>query len=206
MRVADSSLFYVLKLSKPIAKAALQPERLKYFDKDGFELTPLEQAIYKKHNIPLGEHLYHHCCQLDWFVQDEQPQKGLVVDHSMILHRFSISGELRDQIEQQAKTQPVFKKLLALQEKWGVDLSLEFLDEHGVTEVFHAEVDSRDRDEVQAIKERLENLVFNTNWKDVAREIQGRRAEWNHLSADDQNDWRAALLGFKRAYDVKKVW
>jgi hypothetical protein len=206
MHVSDNTLSYVLKLSKPVDDSLLQPEKLRYFDKDGFELTPLELALYKQHKIPLGEHLYHHCSQLDWIVQEDTPKKGVVVDHSMLLHRYSVSGDLRLQIFFAAKHEPIFQKLLAVHEKWGLDISLDYLDEQGVTELFHTEIDSREREDVQAMKERLERFVMSTDWEDVAKEFRARRAEWEQLSADDQNDWRCRFLGFNRAYLVKKVW
>mgnify|MGYP000306622212 CR=1 FL=1 len=55
------------------------------------------------------------------------------------------------------------------------------------------------------MKEKAENIIFNTDWYDAAKEVLRKKDEWLELSSDDQSDWKARFFGWHRAFDNKKI-
>lgn len=209
LRLTTNKLFNNIELTQRIHHRYFSiddQDALRYFDKDGFELTPLERVIYEYHGIPMNDHLNNHCAQQDWFVQDVVPAKGFVLDHSMILHRFGVGGALREQLQNAAVAAPIFSKILNIQPKWGLDFNLDYYDEVGPLELFHVEFDSRDRDEVQVFKERVEKFVVETEWEYVVERLRATQWEWQPIVGMKQNDWKARLLGFEKAELTQKTW
>lgn len=178
---------------------------LKYFDKDGFELTPVEAIFYQHNGIPLGHHLRHTCSQIDWFKQDSV-DRGAIVDHSMLLYRSGFEGDAREQVKEWAATHPVFIKLLHVKPKYGIDFDVDWIDEQGPVELFHLEWDHSDVIAVGAMKVKVEGWLMSMDWEDAARRLRAKKNEWQHLPAMDQNDWRARFFGFNRSESVLKIW
>lgn len=179
---------------------------MRYFDKEGYEINSLEKLYYAQNDVPLGRHLHHTCCQLDWMVSAEEPKKGPFFDHCMILMRWDYQGCAREQIAKNAKDRPVLNKLLKIRAKWGVDASLDYMYEDGeIMEMFHIETDRYSVEEINEVKQRVEDLLLNTDWDDAAKIIRKREDEWRHLNADDQGDWKCQFFGLERSYDNLKV-
>lgn len=206
LALSKNKLYERLELKQPIHPRYFTPENLKYFDKDGFELTPLERVIYDYHAVPINDHLNNHCNQLDWFVQKDNPVKGVVLDHAMILHRFAVGGLLREQLERVVDIAPVFHKILQIKPKWGLDFNLDYYDELGPLELFHVEFDTRDYEEAYVQKTVIENFILSMDWMYVVERLRATEDEWKNLSGMKQNDWKAKFLGFDKAEQTQKAW
>jgi hypothetical protein len=179
---------------------------MRYFDKEGYEVNALEQLYYIQNAVPLGRHLNHTCCQMDWVVSPEEPVTGPFFDHCMILMRWDYQEQAREQITAHATARPVLNKLLKIRPKWGVDASLDYLYEDGeIMEMFHIETDRYNLEEIVEVKRRVEQLLFNTDWHDAAKAIRRQEDKWRGLNADDQGDWKCQFFGLGRSYDNLKV-
>lgn len=206
LRLTTNKLYQKLELTQPLNPTYFTSRNLQYFDKDGFELTPLERIIYELHGVPIHNHLYHQCSQVDWFAQDISPDSGLILDHSMLLHRFTFGGALREQIEAFAKVAPVFNKLLKIQPKWGLDFALDYYSVDEALEVFHVELDTRDLETAEEFRVRVEKFVKETDWEYIVERLQSTKDEWGPLQGMAQNDWKARLLGFSKGEITEKAW
>lgn len=193
------------RVSEPVSLSIPDISEIKYFDKDGFELTPLEAIFYRTNNIPLGNQLHHTGSQIDWVTQ-QPTDHGAVLDHSMLLYRSAFEGNARRQVEEWSMVHPIFKKLLHIKTKYGVDFNIDWIDEDGPMELFHFEWDHVDPTAVGLMKIKFESWLMGMDWADAAKKLKQHRSEWQHLQGMDQNDWKARFFGFHRSEVTVKVW
>lgn len=202
--VTNNTFIENISLHGPINTDILFNAPMEYFDKDGFELNQLEQAFYKINHVELNNHLHHTACQRDWIIQDPTTA-GVHLDHSMLIMRYDYQGQAKHQLKYFAPFRPALNKLLFVRKKWGVDISIDWVDDNNVFELLHLEVDSNSFEEIQRVKEQIENVVLSTNFEDAHKQILKRDKEWVHLPSDDQSDWKARFFGFSRAFETIKV-
>jgi len=197
-----------LFLTTPIEESLLETLHLDSFDKDGYELeSVLEQSFYQADNRILNTKIQDHISDSSvWFYDDEKSQKGLVLDHSMILTRCSFSGQAREQLIRFSKNRPILNKLLALRPKWGLDFSLDFVEECRCFEVIHIEQDFLNYQDAQEAKYQLENMIESVDWFHGAKMLKRNFSEWSSLNSDDQSDYKARYFGFYRAFDNLKAF
>lgn len=195
-------------LSKTLPIELIRSLDMKDFDKDGYEITcVLERMLYEANNAPLNLSIQKHVAPVkEWYYDDEDSESGLVIDHSMLLTRWGVSGQAKEDLEMVVKDRPILNKLLGIRPKWGLDFSLDWVDHNGCTEVIHIEQDFKTYEEACEAKEKLENLIDNTDWLDGAQQILKKKSEWEHLSSDDHSDWKAQYFGWHRAFDSLKVF
>jgi hypothetical protein len=195
-------------LTKPIARQKVETLPFKDFDKDGYEVpTPLEWLHYEANGIELNREIQFHIAPVqEWYTDLERSEHGLVLDHCMLLTRYAFAGEAREQLEEVSKNRPILQKLLNIKPKWGIDFSLDFVTHDIVMEVIHIEQDFDNLEEAQEAKERLEQIIDNTDWYDGAMALYQRKDEWENLSSDDHSDYKAQFFGWARAFDNKKVF
>ena len=187
-----------------INDASFTEDSIKYYDKDGFELCQLERAFYRIHGYPFHQHLNHDgVWQESWFIR-EPLTHGLIVDHSMILHRCDFTASAREQLERHRTQLPRLDFMLRARRKWGLDMALDWADEDGAVEIIHIEMDSYDYNEVVEDKQRIEEFVLNTDWEDAAHKIRAARDQWGSLTGFAQNDWKARYFGFAKAERTQK--
>ena len=55
-------------------------------------------------------------------------------------------------------------------------------------------------------KEVAEELIMGTDWYDVAYCLLRDKDKWSHLNSDDQADYKSMYVGWKRAFDNRKVF
>lgn len=195
-------------LTRPIDWELLHTLPIDDFDKDGYEiLAPLEKMHYDSLNVVLNDKIqYTRSPASYWFIDEEKSEKGLVLDHSMIMERWAFAGEARERLEKVAEHRPILYKLLGIQPKWGIDFSLDYVSQDICMEVIHVEQDFLHLDEAETAKQKLENIVEKTDWEAGVHELIKRKSEWINLSSDDHSDYKAQFFGIHRAFDNKKVF
>lgn len=184
----------------------LTAEDFQYYDKDGFELNIAEQKFYAAEKFPLNNCLNHLCWQEPWFAL-ERDDLGLIIDHSIILHRCSYSGAAQDQLAKLKKLYPQAGYLLNTKTKWGFDFALDAVDDNGdIFEVLHVEYDSNNYDLFKTRLIMIEYTIRHTDWVDAAKQIDHHKEQWQHLKGFRQNDWKATfLLGWDKCEYTEKA-
>ena len=195
-------------LTKPIQQLDAESLPLRDFDKDGYEVpAPLELAYYHENKVIMNTDIQYHIAPVqEWFTDTENSEHGLVLDHCMILTRYALAGEAREQLEEVAKNRPIVNKLLSIKPKYGIDFSLDYVTHDVIMEVIHIEQDFTTLEEANEAKERLEHIIDTTDWYQGVVDLQSKKHEWENLSSDDHSDYKAQFFGWHRAFDNKKVF
>lgn len=208
LRKANNAFDQFPFLSISLPEDIIRATDMKDFDKDGYEITcTLERLLYEQNNATLNLSIQKHVAPVkDWYYDLEDSEKGLVLDHCMMLTRWAVADKAREDIERIALERPVLNKLLGIKPKWGLDFSLDWVDHNGCTEVIHIEQDFKTYEEACEAKEKLEELIDNTDWLDGAKQILLKKPQWEHLCSDDHSTWKAQYFGWHRAFDSIKVF
>lgn len=184
-------------------------EDFDYYDKDGFELNVAEQKFYRASGYPIDYPcLNHHCFQQPWFeIEPSGTRAGLIIDHSLILHRCSYGGHARNQLLEWVEKTPKASHLLNCRPKWGFDFALDFcVDNRTIYEVLHIEFDSTNYKEFCNKLINMEQFIRHTDWVDISNKVISKKDEWEHLKGFEQNHWKANyILGWKKAEYTEKV-
>lgn len=185
----------------------LSAEDFRFYDKDGFELNIAEQKFYSVMGHPLDNLcLNHRCYQEDWF-RLERDDLGLILDHSLILHRCNYTGDAAEQLESLKFQIPTAGYLLNTKPKWGFDFALDAVAEDGtVFEVLHIEFDSNDYEYFKTRLIMMEYTIRHTDWVDAAQRVWAEKPQWQYLKGFSQNDWKAEyLLGWNKCEYTEKA-
>ena len=195
-------------LTTPIDFSLVETLPLDHFDKDGYEVpTLLERKHYEAQGVGLNNEIQYHIAPVqEWFTDTENSERFLVLDHCMLLTRYAFAGAARAQLIEVEKHRPILNKLLGIKPKWGIDFSLDYIDHDLCMEVIHIEQDFDNVEAAITAKEKLENIITNTDWYDGACELIKRKDEWSNLSSDDHSDYKARFFGWDRAFDNRKVF
>lgn len=203
--VHNSTFEPTLVCSVPVSDDKFTLDCAQFYDKDGFELTPLEQALYEAAGVALTSYLYNLAAHKAWLELVDN-RAGLFLDHSMILERYRFDGPVREQLKNKAVANPQLLKLLTTKSKWGIDFSLDYIADDEVTDVFHIEIDSYDLDQILAAKANAEQVILNIDWVDGAKRIRKLKDSWAHLEGHAQSNWKARYFGFTAAEDIRKAF
>ena len=59
-------------------------------------------------------------------------------------------------------------------------------------------MDSNSLDEVEGKKSVIEELLYNTDWNNFAKEKIAKKDEWSHLDFVGQSEWTTKYLGLPK--------
>lgn len=179
---------------------------LDLFDVNGYDLTELEQD-YAEVNTPAIDHRYKKAIKRTWFKPSKNEIEGVHINHALLFERKGYSGSALDQLKTWSEELPLIHKLLKVRSKWGIDLSIDYVDRQGnVFEVFHYEWDDFNYEAVLAMKDKIEDLALNTDWEDAAKQLLKRRDEWSSLSFFEQSDWKCRFYGIEPEKFKIVIW
>ena len=148
------------------------------FDQNGYHLTPTEMAYAEAAKYPTIHRRHEWMLCKDWMVS-----KKSIVDH--ISTTVNCLKENHSQVKQKqqmlfyATRNPLLWKLIRMRPKWGIDMSIDYVDQDGnVFEIFHYEWDNFDYYSVEEKKEEIEKFALSVDWEDAAASLLKRKAEW----------------------------
>lgn len=195
-------------LTKSVGLNRLREVVFKDFDKDGYEVPNLvEQETYLLNGVDLNNIIQYHVAPVKaWYLDEEDSEEGLVLDHCMLLCRKAFAGQALEDIKTIAKERPFFNKFLQIQPRWGLDFSLDYVTHEHCLEVIHIEQDFYNYKAAEESRIHLEAFIENTDWEAGVRELISRKSEWGNLSADDHSDYKAQFFGLDRAFDNRKIF
>lgn len=189
--------------------------QLSQFDREGYELLPIEQEYYKAENYLLHKEnvLAHesgqgeagwHAILNSWITQTEK-HPNLYLDHSLVVHRLGFGGEALQQIEYYSKQRPELQKLIHTKTKWGHDFCLDWIDEDGVTEIIHWEWDFRSFEDYTNHRIQMEELVYNTDWISHSAKIIAKYKKEYNKTSEEVGDEKASEIGLPKAFRLFKT-
>ena len=174
------------------------------FDQNGYHLTKAEQAFLSFNGYQPIERRHEDCLRYDWILWDKKREAH--INHSDIFERKGFNDHAREQLLALADINPMLYKLVKMKPKWGIDISIDYVSEHAVFEVFHYEWDSFNYNEVIEKKEEIEKFVVNQDWDDIAKTLWSKKDEWYNLDFFAQTQWRTDYFGLSPENFKNVIW
>ena len=109
-------------------------------------------------------------------------------------------------LKEYAKTNPMLYKLIKMKPKWGIDISIDYVSEDAVFEVFHYEWDSFVYEDVAEKKLEIQKFILSKDWDDVANTLWNIRDEWYHLDFFEQTKWRTDYFNLTPEKFKNVIW
>jgi len=174
------------------------------FDQNGYHLTKAEQAFLSFNGYNPVERRHEDCLRYDWLVWDKR--KGAHINHSDLFERKGFDGEAKEQLLEFSKINPMLYKLIKMKSKWGIDISIDYVSEDAVFEVFHYEWDSFNYEAVMEKKGEIEEFMLDKDWDDIAKTLWKKKDEWYNLDFFDQTQWRTDYFGLTPENFKNVIW
>lgn len=181
-------------------------EAVSLFDQNGYRLTLLEQQYSIKNKQEYVLHRDEKSLRKAWMIYSAA-QTGPHLNHSFLFERKGYSGDALAQLKYFAHKNNLIYKLINYVGKWGVDFSMDYVDEAGNSfEVLHFEYDSYELDEVSKVKLKVEETVCNVDWDWAAKQMLKKKDEWINLEFFDQSEWKTSFFGLPRERFRMNAW
>ncbi len=180
------------------------PNSVDLFDQNGYHLTKAEQSFLTYNSYQAIERRHEDCMRYDWLVWDKRD--GAHINHSDLFERKGFSSTAKEQLEAIALDNPMLYKLIKMKPKWGIDISIDYVSEDAVFEIFHYEWDSFEYDAVVEKKLEIEQFVLNLDWDDVAKKLWKIRDQWYDLDFFEQTQWRTDYFGLSPEKFKNVIW
>jgi len=174
------------------------------FDQNGYHLTKAEQVFLSYNGYKPIERRHEDCLRYDWLVWDKRD--GAHINHSDLFERKGFESEALVQLYMCAESNPMLHKLIKMKPKWGIDISIDYVSEDAVFEVFHYEWDSFEYDPVIEKKQEIEEFVLNQDWDEVAKTLWKKKNEWYDLDFFEQTKWRTDYFGLTPEKFKNVIW
>ena len=206
MKIANTKLNKQAYYTEPTLDVDIlrDPNCVDLFDQNGYHLTKAEQAFLVPNGYDAIERRHEDCLRQDWIVWDKR--NGAHINHSDIFERKGFNGTAKLQLEKFAVTNPMLYKLIKMKPKWGIDISIDYVSEDAVFEVFHYEWDSFDYDAVIDKKSEIEQFILSKDWDDVAKILWKKKDLWYDLNFFDQTQWRTDFFGLSPQKFKNVIW
>jgi hypothetical protein len=176
------------------------------FDQNGYRLTKLEYLYAEANNHSLSRHGHEICLRQDWFTE-EAILSGPHLNHAYLFERKGYDGDALNQLKEYAKQNNLVNKLINYRGKWGVDFSMDYVDEVGNSmEILHFEYDSYNLEEIKDIKGKVEEIVSGVDWDWAADLILKRKDEWINLEFSAQSEWKTSLFNLPNERFRMNAW
>ena len=174
------------------------------FDQNGYHLTKAEQSFLSYNGYNPVERRHEDCLRYDWLVWDKR--EGAHINHSDLFERKGFNDHAKEQLLAIASVNPMLHKLVKMKPKWGIDISIDYVSEDAVFEVFHYEWDSFDYDTLLEKKLEIEQFVLNLDWDDVAKTLWKKKDQWYNLDFFAQTQWRTDYFGLSPEKFKNVIW
>ena len=174
------------------------------FDQNGYHLTKAEQAYLQYNGYKPIERRHEDCLRYDWLVWDKR--EGAHINHSDLFERKGFDEDAKKQLLEIAKINPMLYKLIKMKPKWGIDISIDYVSENAVFEVFHYEWDSFNFNAVIDKKGEIEEFMLKNDWDDIAKTLWNKKDEWYNLDFFEQTQWRTDYFGLSPENFKNVIW
>jgi len=206
MKVAKDKLrkeAYFLDATEDI-ETLRDPRCVDLFDQNGYHLTKAEQAFLTRNGYEPVIRRHEDCLRHDWIISDKRDKAH--INHSDLFERKGFKDCALEQLNALAEYNPMLYKLVKMKPKWGIDISIDYVSEDAVFEVFHYEWDSFEYEAVMEKKLEIEQFVLNLDWDSVALDLWIKRDEWINLNFFEQTKWRTDFFGLSPEKFKNVIW
>jgi hypothetical protein len=200
----DSNAYWDKPLTNP--SELVNADCVDLFDQNGYHLTNAEQAFARANNYPFVIRRHELTLRQDWIISDKN-KSGVHMNHCDLFQRKGFTGDALAQLTIAAQDNPLLWKLIKMKPKWGIDISLDYVDQDGnVFEVFHYEWDSFEYDVVVEKKQEIQSFVLAQDWDNIAIDLIKRKDEWVHLDFFEQSKWKTDYYSLPEEKFKNVVW
>lgn len=206
MKVANTSLNSEGHFSIPTTQVEILLDKtcVDLFDQNGYHLTKAEQSYLEYNGYSPIERRHEDCLRYDWLLWDKY--EGAHINHSDLFERKGFTGEALEQLTSYAPKNPMLHKLVKMKPKWGIDISIDYVSEDAVFEVFHYEWDSFEYQAVIDKKGEIEEFMLSKDWDDVAKTLWRKKDQWYDLDFFAQTQWRTDYFGLSPENFKNVIW
>jgi hypothetical protein len=181
------------------------PNCVDLFDQNGYHLTKAEQVFLNSNGYDIVERRHEDCMRYDWLICDKR--EGAHINHSDLFERKGFYSVALEQLQYIAEEyNPMLWKLVKMKPKWGIDISIDYVAEDAVFEVFHYEWDSFNYAAVIEKKSEIEEFILKNDWDDIAKTLWRKKEEWYNLDFFAQTQWRTNYFGLTPENFKNVIW
>jgi hypothetical protein len=210
IKLTDNQFNLNKNWSKPLDQdlpcSIQHPDWIDIFDQNGYRLTKLESYYAGANNQSFISHRHEMCLRQDWFTA-EKVFTGPHLNHAFLFERKGYEGEALEQLKQYAKENNLVNKLINYKGKWGVDISIDYVDENGNSmELLHFEYDSFEYNHIQEIKAKVETRIKEVDWEVAANSLLKNKNKWINLDFFEQSKWKTDFYGLPAEHFKMVAW